>query len=213
MPAPPPTTPRSPTGSPSSSPIRRRPAARSAASLAEALRYGENPHQTAAFYRTPEQRAGRRHRAAAAGQAALLQQHQRHRRRLRMRRRVRPAPHRGLRHHQARQSLRRRRGREPARRLPQGAAPAIRSRPSAASWRSTGTLDAEAARAITEIFTEVIIAPDGERRGDRHRRRQEEPAPAGHRRPARSARRRADGEVGRRRPPGADRATTPWSTT
>ena len=27
-------------------------------SLAEALRYGENPHQSAAFYRTPEQRAG-----------------------------------------------------------------------------------------------------------------------------------------------------------
>src|SRR5439155_18732519 len=26
--------------------------------LAEALRYGENPHQTAAFYRTPEQRFG-----------------------------------------------------------------------------------------------------------------------------------------------------------
>jgi phosphoribosylaminoimidazolecarboxamide formyltransferase/IMP cyclohydrolase len=26
--------------------------------LAEALRYGENPHQTAAFYRTPQQRAG-----------------------------------------------------------------------------------------------------------------------------------------------------------
>ena len=26
--------------------------------LAEALRYGENPHQTASFYRTPEQRAG-----------------------------------------------------------------------------------------------------------------------------------------------------------
>jgi phosphoribosylaminoimidazolecarboxamide formyltransferase/IMP cyclohydrolase len=26
--------------------------------LAEALRYGENPHQSAAFYRSPEQRAG-----------------------------------------------------------------------------------------------------------------------------------------------------------
>ena len=34
----------------------------------------------AAFYRTPEQRAGRRHRAPGAGQGALLQQHQRHRR-------------------------------------------------------------------------------------------------------------------------------------
>ena len=33
-------------------------------------------------------------------------------------------------------------------------------RPMAASSPSTATLDAEAARAITEIFTEVIIAPD-----------------------------------------------------
>ena len=57
--------------------------------LAEALRYGENPHQAAAFYRTPRHAPRRRDRAAGAGQAALLQQHQRHRRGLRMRRRVR----------------------------------------------------------------------------------------------------------------------------
>ena len=48
--------------------------------LAEALRYGENPHQSAAFYRSPEHARRRRHRAAGAGQAAFLQQHQRHRR-------------------------------------------------------------------------------------------------------------------------------------
>ena len=48
--------------------------------LAEALRYGENPHQTAAFYRTRRCPRRRRHRPPAAGQAALLQQHQRHRR-------------------------------------------------------------------------------------------------------------------------------------
>ena len=52
-------------------------------------------------------------------------------------------------------------------------------------------LDAEAARAITEIFTEVIIAPARERGGDRHRRRQEESAPAARRRRARSRARRA----------------------
>ena len=51
-------------------------------------------------------------------------------------------------------------GAEPRRRLPQGAAPAIRSRPSAASSRSTARSTRDAARAITEIFTEVIIAPD-----------------------------------------------------
>ena len=48
--------------------------------IAEVMRYGENPHQSAAFYRTPEQPPRRRHGPAGAGQAALLQQHQRHRR-------------------------------------------------------------------------------------------------------------------------------------
>ena len=48
--------------------------------LAEALRYGENPHQSAAFYRTPRKSLRRRDRAPAAGQAAVLQQSQRHRR-------------------------------------------------------------------------------------------------------------------------------------
>ena len=80
--------------------------------LDEAMRYGENPHQQAAFYRHRRQAAGRRHGAAAAGQGALLQQHQRHRRRLRAGRRVRSGAQRRRRHHQARQSVRRRRGRD-----------------------------------------------------------------------------------------------------
>ena len=58
MRAPPPTTRRSPTGSRTSSARPRRRIAPSAASSREALRYGENPHQSAAFYRTPEQRFG-----------------------------------------------------------------------------------------------------------------------------------------------------------
>ena len=58
MPAPPPTTPRSPTGSPNEL-TDDAPAFRAfGGKLAEALRYGENPHQSAAFYRTPEQRFG-----------------------------------------------------------------------------------------------------------------------------------------------------------
>ena len=65
------------------------------------------------------------------------------------------------------------------------------------------TLDAEAARAITEIFTEVIIAPDATDEAIAIVGGEEEPAAAAGRRPARSARRRADGEVGRRRPAGA----------
>ena len=64
-------------------------------------------------------------------------------------------------------------------------------------------LDADAARAITDIFTEVIIAPGRERGSDRHHRSQEESPAAGHRRLARSARGGHDREIGRRRPPGA----------
>ena len=47
--------------------------------LIQSLRYGENPHQKAAFYATPDKRPGVCHRAAVAGQGTLLQQHQRHR--------------------------------------------------------------------------------------------------------------------------------------
>ena len=82
-------------------------------------------------------KARRRHRAAAPGQAAFLQQHQRHRRRLRTCRRVRPRAIRRGRDHQARQSLRRRRRRDARRGLSTRRWPAIRSRPSAASSRST----------------------------------------------------------------------------
>ena len=58
MRAPPPTTRRSPTGSPNEL-GEAAPAYRAfGGKLAEALRYGENPHQSAAFYRTPEQRFG-----------------------------------------------------------------------------------------------------------------------------------------------------------
>ena len=70
------------------------------------LRYGENPHQSAAFYRDDQPGGGQPRRLpAAAGQGALLQQHRRRRRRLGMREELRRA---GLRHRQARQSLRRR---------------------------------------------------------------------------------------------------------
>ena len=58
--------------------------------LGETLRYGENPHQSAALYLDRRAAARRRHRPPGPGQGALLQQHQRHRRRLRAGRRVRP---------------------------------------------------------------------------------------------------------------------------
>ncbi len=57
-PAPRPTTRRSRRGSPAGSARRRRRRATIAGRLAETLRYGENPHQCAAFYRSGEQRFG-----------------------------------------------------------------------------------------------------------------------------------------------------------
>ena len=50
------------------------------------------------------------------------------------------------------------------------------------------TLDVETARAVAEIFTEVVIAPHADPGGGRGVRGQEEPAPARHRRPARPGR-------------------------
>ena len=56
------------------------------------LRYGENPHQSAAFYRDAAA-GGRRPRAlpAAAGQGALVQQHRRRRRGVGMREELQPS--------------------------------------------------------------------------------------------------------------------------
>ncbi len=48
-----------------------------AGSLAQTLRYGENPHQAGAFYRTSETRPGVANAPPAAGQGARLQQHRR----------------------------------------------------------------------------------------------------------------------------------------
>ena len=64
------------------------------------------------------------------------------------------------------------------------------------------TLDAEAARAITEIFTEVIIAPDATEEAVAVVGAKKSAAPA-RRRPARSARRRAHGQDRSRRAAGA----------
>ena len=53
-----------------------------AGSLAQTLRYGENPHQTGAFYRTGERRPGVAYAQQVQGQGTGLQQHRRRRRRL-----------------------------------------------------------------------------------------------------------------------------------
>ena len=47
--------------------------------LIQSLRYGENPHQSAAFYNTPDQRPGVATARQLQGPRALLQQYQRYR--------------------------------------------------------------------------------------------------------------------------------------
>ncbi len=79
--------------------------------------------------------ARRRDGAAAAGQGAQLQQHQRHRRGVRAGGGVRPGGRAGLRHHQARQSLRGGARGEPARRPTAPPTTATAPRPSAGSSR------------------------------------------------------------------------------
>ena len=122
MRAPPPTTRRSPTGSPQQL-GEPAPACRAfGGRLAEALRYGENPHQAAAFYRTPASRApASRPRGRCRARSSPTTTSTTPTRPTNCVAEFDPQAHRRLRHHQARQSVRRRRGRDAARRLPQGA--------------------------------------------------------------------------------------------
>ena len=170
--------------------------------LVEALRYGENPHQSAAFYRAPEQRFG----VATArqvqgkqlsynnindtdaayecvaefdpkrGPACVIVKH------------ANPC------------------GVAEGASLVEAYRKALACDPTSAFGgivALNGTLDAEAARAITEIFTEVIIAPDATEEAIAIVGREEEPAPAAGRRPARSEGERPDGEIRRGRSAGA----------
>ena len=101
--------------------------------LAEPLRYGENPHQPAAFYRTPEGRPGVATARQVQGKQLSYNNIADIDAAYECVAEFDPGPHGGGRDRQARQPLRRRRGRDPSRRLRAGAAPATRSRPSAAS--------------------------------------------------------------------------------
>ena len=180
--------------------------------LAEPMRYGENPHQAAAFYRTPEPRAGVATARQVQGKqlsynnindtdaayecvaefdparapAVVIVKH------------ANPC------------------GVAEGESLRDAYEQALRCDPVSAFGGIVAlnrTLDAEAARRIVEIFTEVIIAPDATRGGDRHRRRQEEPAASPRRRPARSARARPERCAPSRAASSRRRATTPSSTT
>jgi len=126
--------------------------------LAEALRYGENPHQSAAFYKAPERRFG----VATARQAQGKQ-----------------LSYNNLNDTDAAyECVAEFSGRGPACVIVKHANPcgvaeganlveayrkALACDPTSAFGgivALNGTLEADAARAITEIFTEVIIAPD-----------------------------------------------------
>ena len=172
--------------------------------LIQALRYGENPHQTAAFYRTPDKRPGVATARQLQGKELSYNNINDTDAAYECIAEFDRGAHRGLRHRQARQSLRRRR-RHRSRSAPTARrSPAIRPRPMAALSHVNRTLDAEAARAITEIFTEVIIASGCNGRSHRHRRREEESAAVAGGRPARSARGGTDRENRRRRPIGTE---------
>ena len=180
---------RLPIGSPAQSRNSRPTIAPSAAGLIEALRYGENPHQSAAFYRTPELRFG----VATARQVQGKQ-----------------LSYNNINDTDAAYECVAEF--DPARTAacaiikhanPCGVAEAeslVEAYRKAFACDKTSafggivalnrTLDAEAARAITEIFTEVIIAPDATDEAIALVAREEELAAAACRRSARSARRR-----------------------
>jgi phosphoribosylaminoimidazolecarboxamide formyltransferase/IMP cyclohydrolase len=80
--------------------------------LKEVMRYGENPHQKAGFYVTGDSRPG-----VATATQLQGKQHQRYGRRVRARLRIFAGALRRRRHHQARQSVWRGRGRDAARSL------------------------------------------------------------------------------------------------
>jgi hypothetical protein len=150
------------------------------------MRYGENPHQSAAFYREAAPAAGTLAQLdAAAGQGAVLQQHRRRRRGLGMRQDLRRA---GLRDRQARQPLRRGGGRQPAGGLRQG----LETDPTSAfggimAFNRPLDADVVAPSTPTSSSSKWLIAPAVTPEARAAVRRQAERAPAG-------------GAAGRRRP-------------
>ena len=127
--------------------------------LIQSLRYGENPHQSAAFYRAPVERLGVATARQVQGKELSYNNINDTDAAYECVAEFDPKRTAGLRHRQARQSVRR-----------GGRRSLIEAYKKALACDSTSAfggivalnrpLDAEAAKAITEIFTEVIIAPD-----------------------------------------------------
>ena len=189
MRAPRPTMRRSRIGSRTSLARRRPPIARSAASSLQPLRYGENPHQSAAFYRAPEQRFGVATARQVQGKELSYNN-------------INDTdaayecvaefdPKRaGLRDRQARQPVRRRRRRELRRSLSQGA----RLRPDLGLRRHRGAQRHARCRGRARHHGDLHRGDHRagrDRGGDRDRRREEEFASAARRRPCPIRRRTA----------------------
>ena len=186
-PAPRPTTRPSPPGSPARSasgwPARKT----IAGALIQTMRYGENPHQAAAFYAFPSPRPGVATARQLQGKELSYNNIDDTDAAFELvaefdpggQRRPWPSSSTPI----------------PAawpwattwRRPTRGRCSAIRSRPSAASSRSTAGWTRRRPREIVKIFTEVVIAPEADDDAIAVFARQEEPAPAADRRPARSA--------------------------
>ena len=104
--------------------------------LAEVMRYGENPHQWAAFYTNGDKRPGVATATQVQGKSLSYNNLNDTDAAFELISEFDPKRA-GRRDHQARQSLRRRHRHDAGRRLPEGASAATRSRRSAASSRST----------------------------------------------------------------------------
>ena len=189
MRAPPPMMRRSPTGLPTRCTTTRPEYRAFGGKLVQALRYGENPHQSAAFYRAPGKRFGVATARQLQGKELSYNNINDTDAAYECVAEFDAQAHRRLRHRQARQSMRRRRGREPARRLQEGAGlrsdiglrrhrraqPPARCRSRARHHRDLHRSDHRAGR---------------DRRSDQDRGGEKKPAAAARRRRARSTRHR-----------------------
>ena len=170
--------------------------------LASALRYGENPHQSAAFYVGPESRPGVATARQLQGKELSYNNLNDTDAAFELVAEFAPEESAAVGDHQARQSLRRRGRRDPARSLREGAV--VRSglglrrrrRAQPHARRGGGAQD-------RRDLHRGHHRAGGRRRGLGDRRDEEEPAPARRRRSARSARADRERALRRRRPAGA----------
>ena len=147
--------------------------------LAETLRYGENPHQSAAFYRTPRcSRPGVGTARLVQGKALSFNN-------------IADADAAFELVARVRSPLARPRWRSSNTPIPvasarakawprpiAGPCDAIPSRPSVASSPATGVIDHDVATELAKIFTEAIIAPEADDAASGDPGREEEPPPA-----------------------------------